>query len=132
MKKGFILLILFLCVTVKSFAIAENVYDLALINLYGYSNNICYLEEKDISNFKELEENIRILSESDIEEFKHYTAHSDAPRRAKIKAASLSNALKKYMRSYESCCVCKAANECNGIELKKMYIRELKKYGLDF
>lgn len=133
MKKGFILLILFLCITVKGFAIRrEDICDIALTNLYGYSNNICHLEEKDISNFQALERNVRILSESDIEDFKYDATHSSAPRKAKIKAASLSDALKKYIKLHEQCCVCKAANECDGIELKKMYIRELKKIVLTF
>ena len=125
MKKGFVLLILFLCIIINSFAMRrEDIYDIALTNLYGYSNNICHLEEKDISNFQRLEENIRVLErleqkdvinglESDIWE-------ANVPTGVKIRGTSLSNALRKYLKKYtgacSSCCMLKSIDECDGIE----------------
>ena len=136
MKRILILLALFFCLITKSFAIVESVYGRVLTNLYGYSNNICTLEEKDIFNFQRLEENIRALEQEDIDNFESDIWDIDVPTRAKIRGTSLSNALRKYLKKYvkacNSCCVPKNINKFDGTELKKMYIRELKKNGLDF
>ena len=95
---------------------------LALTNLYGFANNICTLEEKDILNFQKLEQNVRILTGSDIEEFKYNATHSDAPDEAKTKAVALSTALSNYLSAYEQSLV---PDECNGVMLQNMYNKEL-------
>lgn len=134
MKRIFILLILFLCITINSFAVGGDIYYRALTNLYGYSNNICTLEEKDIFNFQRLEQSIRILGQEDINDFESHAWETDVSTRTKIKATSLSNALRKYLKKYtgvcSSCCMSKNIEECDGTELQKLYFKELKKYGI--
>lgn len=139
MRRIFILPILLLCLAIKCLAMGETVCQVTrektLVNLYGYGKNICRLGgEEDVLNFQKLEESVRILEQVDINNFELDFWEANVSTKAKIKATSLSNALRKYLKKYvkacNSCCVPKNINKCDGTELQKLYFKELKKYGI--